>query len=165
MLTARPSKRDFALALARICPEKGVHLALDAALRADAVLLIGGHAFEYPEHRATCTSRSCRGSTAGGAGSARCALPRKRRLLAAARCLLVPSLAQETSSLVAMEALASGTPVVAFRSGALPTLIEHGRTGFVVDGTARMADAIAAAGALVQKTAAPRQSGAFPRAR
>jgi glycosyltransferase involved in cell wall biosynthesis len=44
-------KRGFALALARICEEKGLHLALDAAHAAGASLLIGGHAFGYPEHR------------------------------------------------------------------------------------------------------------------
>ena len=73
---------------------------------------------------------------------------RKRRLLSAARCLVVPSLAQETSSLVAMEALACGTPVVAFPSGALPEIIEHGRTGFLVHDEREMAKAIQAAGEL-----------------
>jgi CelD/BcsL family acetyltransferase involved in cellulose biosynthesis len=57
----------------------------------------------------------------------------KARLLAAARCVVVPSLAPETSSLVAMEALASGTPVVARRIGALPEIVEDGRTGLLVD--------------------------------
>jgi glycosyltransferase involved in cell wall biosynthesis len=66
----------------------------------------------------------------------------KRRMLAAARCLLVPSLAPETSSLVAMEALASGTPVIAFPAGALPEIVEHGRTGFLVRSVAEMAAAI-----------------------
>ncbi|MGA7868187.1 MAG: glycosyltransferase, partial [Stellaceae bacterium] len=42
----------------------------------------------------------------------------KRRFLTAARCLLMPSLIAETSSLVAMEAIACGTPVVAFPVGA-----------------------------------------------
>lgn len=58
----------------------------------------------------------------------------KRRFLTAARCLLMPSLIAETSSLVAMEAIACGTPVVAFPVGALPEIIEPGVTGFLVDG-------------------------------
>lgn len=67
---------------------------------------------------------------------------RKRRLLSAARCLLVPSLAPETSSLVAMEALACGTPVIAFASGALPDVVEDGVTGFIVRDEREMARAI-----------------------
>jgi glycosyltransferase involved in cell wall biosynthesis len=69
---------------------------------------------------------------------------RKRRLLAAARCLLVPSMVPETSSLVAMEALACGTPVIAFPAGALAEVVENGRTGFLVNDEKEMADAIAA---------------------
>jgi glycosyltransferase involved in cell wall biosynthesis len=41
-----------------------------------------------------------------------------------------------------MEALASGTPVSAFRSGALPEVVEHGRTGFIVDGKEEMTEAV-----------------------
>ncbi|HLS19539.1 MAG TPA: glycosyltransferase, partial [Paracoccaceae bacterium] len=57
----------------------------------------------------------------------------KERLLAQAACVILPSKAPETSSLVAMEALAAGTPVVAYRAGALPEIIEHGRTGLLVE--------------------------------
>src|SRR5579885_2568774 len=42
---------DYALVISRICPEKGIHHAIDAAERAGIRLLIAGSVFEYPEHR------------------------------------------------------------------------------------------------------------------
>jgi glycosyltransferase involved in cell wall biosynthesis len=41
-----------------------------------------------------------------------------------------------------MEALACGTPVIAFPTGALPEIVEHGVTGFLVRDVAEMAEAI-----------------------
>jgi glycosyltransferase involved in cell wall biosynthesis len=136
-------KRGYALALGRICPEKGYHHALDAASLAGCPLLVAGEVFRYREHEEyfeqeivpRLDGRARR--FIGPVG-----LARKRRLLAGARCLLVPSRVPETSSLVAMEALASGTPVIAFPSGALAEIVEHGRTGFLVRDTAEMAQAI-----------------------
>jgi glycosyltransferase involved in cell wall biosynthesis len=58
----------------------------------------------------------------------------KCQLLREARAVLITSLADETSSLVAMEAAASGAPVIAFRRGALPEIVHNGVTGFLVDG-------------------------------
>jgi glycosyltransferase involved in cell wall biosynthesis len=135
-------KREFALALGRICPEKGYHLALDAAASAGMALALAGDVFRYPAHVAYFDCEivprlDARRRFLGPVG-----LARKRRLLASARCLVVPSLVAETSSLVAMEALASGTPVIAFRSGALPEIVEDGKTGFLVGGVEEMAKAM-----------------------
>lgn len=44
--------------------------------------------------------------------------------------------------MVMLEALASGTPVVAFPEGAAPEVIEHGKTGFLCSDELDMADAI-----------------------
>lgn len=142
-LATHVRKRDFALALGRICPEKGFHLALEAAQLAEFPLVVAGEIFRYRAHEEYFENEmmprldGCLRRFVGPIG-----LPRKRRLLAAARCLLAPSLVPETSSLVAMEALACGTPVVAYPSGALPEIVEHGRTGFIVESPREMADAI-----------------------
>lgn len=56
----------------------------------------------------------------------------KNNFLAHARALLVPSVFDEPFGMVSIEALASGTPVIGLDSGALPEVIKHGQTGFVV---------------------------------
>ena len=142
-LPARVSRHDFALCLGRICPEKNQHQALEAGSIAGLPVLLGGQVFPYAKHerywRDAVASLLARGPHRflGPVG-----FVRKRRLLSAARCLLSTSLAPETSSLVAMEALACGTPVIAFPSGALPEIVEHGVTGFLVDNPREMAQAI-----------------------
>jgi glycosyltransferase involved in cell wall biosynthesis len=85
-------------------------------------------------------------------------------LLRSARCVLVPSLIAETASLVAREALAAGTPVIAFPNGALTETIDHGRTGFLVKDAAAMAEALAQVDAIdpaaCRQVARERYSGA-----
>jgi glycosyltransferase involved in cell wall biosynthesis len=146
------SKRDFALCIGRVCPEKGFHIALEAARQANIPLLLAGQVYPYEEHeryyRDEILPRLDRTRRFLGPVG----FERKRRLLSAARCLLVPSLAPETSSLVAMEALACGTPVIAFPSGALADIVEHGKTGFLVDDANEMAEAIARARSIDPET-------------
>jgi glycosyltransferase involved in cell wall biosynthesis len=143
-LDCRCRKSRVAVSLGRICPEKNVHVALEAGHRAGVAVFLAGQVFPYEAHeryfREQVAPRLDRKRRFIGAVQFR----RKRRLLSAARCLLLPSLAPETSSLVAMEALACGTPVVAFPSGAVPEIVEHGVTGFIVRNAAEMAEAIEA---------------------
>lgn len=138
----RTRKRGFALALGRICLEKGFHDAVRAARGAGIGLRIAGELFPWPAHVRYFhevlapmfdAHRRWIGTIRG---------LRKQWWLACARCVLIASRARETSSLVAMEALAAGTPVIAYHSGAIPELIEHGVTGFLVEDPDEMADAI-----------------------
>ena len=147
-LSGRQSKRSFALVLSRICPEKGIHLALDAAKQAGVPLVIGGKVYPYETHTQYFHDEVQRRLDKQRRFLGPLGFIAKRRFLNAARCLVIPSLAAETSSLVAMEALACGTPVVAFPNGALPDVVRHGKTGFLVNDVDEMAEAIVAASRL-----------------
>lgn len=138
----REPKGDYALLLSRICPEKNLHAGLDAARLAGVPLVLAGEAFPYPEHTAYMDEQIRPRLGAGARWLGPVHAEEKARLLARARCLLLPTLAPETSSLAAMEALAAGTPVIAFPSGALPEVVEHGRTGFLVETVESMAEAL-----------------------
>ncbi|HLJ77135.1 MAG TPA: glycosyltransferase [Acidobacteriaceae bacterium] len=142
-------RENFALVLGRICPEKNQHEALAAGTMAGIPVLIGGHTFPYREHQAYFAEKIAPVL----ASNERSSRPQhrfleslrpdeKRDLLSRAKCVLHPTRAPETSSLVAMEALAAGTPVIAYRSGALPEIVEDGVTGFLVDDVQGMAEAI-----------------------
>ena len=143
-----PTRGDYALVLGRVAREKGFHDAIDAARTAGVPLRAAGAVFPYRDHRRYFDEevvtrldgkRRWVGAVAGAA---------KRDLIAGARCMLIPSTAPETSSLVAMEALSCGVPVIAYRSGALPEIVEDGVTGLLVDDVAGMADAIGRVGAI-----------------
>jgi len=72
--------------------------------------------------------------------------------MSSASCVIAPSLAPETSSLVAREALAAGTPVVALRNGALAEAVDSGTTGILVDDPADLPEAIRSAEKLNPET-------------
>ena len=137
-------RRDIFVMLARICPEKGVHLAIDAAKRADAALLIAGQVYPYRAHLDYFDQQVAPRLDARRRRDRPRAGRRQDAAASMARAVLAPYTAPETSSLVAMEAMSAGAPVIAFRSGALP---RHRRTwthGFLVDDVDAMANAICA---------------------
>ncbi len=136
------AKQGYLLGLGRICPEKGFHLALDAAKAAGVPMTLAGELFPYADHlayfdREIAPRLDETRRYIGPVGSLQ-----KRQLLSSAAALLVPSLVAETSSLVTMEALASGTPVIALRRGAIPELVVDGKTGFLVTNVKEMTPAI-----------------------
>lgn len=147
LVTKTENREPFALVLGRICPEKNQHVALEAGFQANIRVILGGKVFPWPSHKRYFSEKvlpllqqdhaGLRHRFCGALDPAT-----KSRLLARARCLLHPTLAPETSSLVAMEALAAGTPVIAFRSGALCEIVDDGVTGFLVGSMEEMAAAI-----------------------
>jgi glycosyltransferase involved in cell wall biosynthesis len=130
-----------ALFLGRMSPDKGVHLAIEAARAAGLPLRIAAKMRERSEHEyfEHCV-RPMLGpdveylGEVGGAG--------KRTLLAEATCLLNPIQWPEPFGLVMVEALAVGTPVVATPCGAAPEIVDDGVTGFLRSDVTSLATAL-----------------------
>ncbi|MGZ4878154.1 MAG: glycosyltransferase [Candidatus Angelobacter sp.] len=136
--------REGLLWLGRICEEKAPHLALEIAAQAGLPITIAGQVYPFSYHQqyfgreVAPRLRTVPNARFVSAPPAEL----KRRLLREARALLITSLAEETSSMVAMEAAASGTPVIAFRRGALAEVVSDGVTGFLVEDAAQAVPAL-----------------------
>ncbi len=86
----------------------------------------------------------------------------KRALLAGARALLFPIDWSEPFGLVMVEAFACGTPVVAFRRGSVPEIVEDGITGYVVDDVAGAVEAVERTATLARRLIQARFRQRFP---
>jgi glycosyltransferase involved in cell wall biosynthesis len=123
---------EYFLFLGRMTPEKGARHAAVAARRAGVRLVIAAKMRE-PLERAFFGEQiqpllDDRVSFVGEVGGAD-----RLRLLQGARALVNPIRWPEPFGLVMIEALACGTPVLAFSEGSAPELIDHGATGFLCD--------------------------------
>jgi glycosyltransferase involved in cell wall biosynthesis len=137
----QPQKEDYALFLGRHHPENAPHLALDAAHAAGVPLVLAGKCNEPLEKRyfdAEVRPRLGVNDTLHGVAGQ----TEKRKLLGGARCLVFPIQWEEPFGMVMIEAMASGTPVVALRKGAVPEVVDDGVTGIICDDVAELPEAI-----------------------
>jgi len=139
-------REDSLLYLSRISEEKGPHIAIDIARRLGKRLILAGNVNSGPD-RDFFLSRvlpQVDGNKIVYVGEVDG--KRKRELLTQASCLLAPIVWPEPFGLFMAEAMACGMPVVAFRQGAAPEVVQDGVSGFVVDTIDQMASAIGRVG-------------------
>ena len=119
--------------LGRICPEKGPDRAIEIAERTGVQLKIAAKVDEadkayFEEEIKPLLKRSSSVEFIGEINE-----HEKDDFLGNALALLFPINWPEPFGLVLIEAMACGTPIIAFRNGSVPEIVEHGSTGFVVD--------------------------------
>jgi glycosyltransferase involved in cell wall biosynthesis len=137
----KPHRGEYLLFLGRLSPDKGCHRAIDVAVAAGLPLKIAGKRREaaereyFDEYVRPHLSDQIEylGEVTHG---------EKVELLQDARATLFPIEWEEPFGLVMIESMACGTPVIATRYGAVPEVIEHGRSGIIVDDHRGMVDAL-----------------------
>jgi glycosyltransferase involved in cell wall biosynthesis len=131
-------KQDYLLWLGRMVPEKGPQRAIHVAKVTGRRLLLAGpvqpgqERFFAQEIQPHIDGEKIR--YVGEVGGAR-----KQRLFADALAFLMPIRWPEPFGMVMVEAMAAGTPVLAFPEGAAPEIVEHGVSGFLVKDEDEMA--------------------------
>jgi glycosyltransferase involved in cell wall biosynthesis len=127
--TFRPASSDHLVFLGRIHPDKGTREAIEIAKRARRRLIIAGiiqdQAYFQTQIEPHIDGRAV--EYVGSVGPAA-----RDSLLGEAAALLHPILFDEPFGLSVIEAMACGTPVIAFSRGSMPELVRHGENGFLV---------------------------------
>jgi glycosyltransferase involved in cell wall biosynthesis len=141
--TFRAARGTYLAYLGRMSPEKRVDRAIEIAGRAGMRLKIAAKI--YPEERhyfeetlAPLIEAAPFVEFVGELGG-----PARDELLGRAAALVFPIEWPEPFGLVMIEALACGTPVIAWRRGSVPEVVDDGVTGYVVDGVDEAVRAVA----------------------
>jgi glycosyltransferase involved in cell wall biosynthesis len=156
------AKEDFLLFLGRIYPDKGLHTAIRLAREAGMRLLIAGPVFEpdrpYFDRQIRDQIDDDRIVYLGPADHAR-----KVDLMKRAQGLVLPLEVDETFGLAMIEAMACGTPVLAYGRGAVPEVVVQGETGFVVHTYEELRDSLPGLAALDPRRCRERVAQNFSR--
>lgn len=142
LLTPQAETQPSYLAfLGRICPEKRPDLAIEIAARAGLPLKIAAKVDKADRAYFTSVIEPLLSEShvefVGEIDEGQ-----KRAFLSGATALLFPIDWPEPFGLAMIEALACGTPVIAFNRGSVPEVIEQGVTGYIVDDVAGAVDAL-----------------------
>jgi glycosyltransferase involved in cell wall biosynthesis len=135
---------DFLIIVGRITPEKGIAEAIRIAETARAKLLIIGHVTTHipwsEEYFLTAVKPHIDGDNIRYID--RLPYPEVVQLMGKAKGFLFPLQWDEPFGMVVIEAMAAGTPVLAYGRGSMPELIKDGETGYLVESEAEMIDAM-----------------------
>lgn len=144
-LTFVPNPGAYLLFLGRIHPDKGTHLAIEVAKQAGLPLIIAGAVQDKTYFRDAVQAHvdGVGVSYVGPVGAAE-----RNALLGGARALLHLITFPEPFGLSVIEALATGTPVIATPLGSTPELIRHASTGLLVSDVPAAVAAVAHIGDL-----------------
>jgi glycosyltransferase involved in cell wall biosynthesis len=140
--TPGPGTGGYLLFTGRMSPDKGVHRAVRVARRAGWPLIIAAKIRE-PAERAYFEEQVRPLLGPDDDLLAEQPLAARVDLLGHAAALINPITWPEPFGLVMAEALATGTPALAFPHGAAPEIIDHGRTGYLCHGEDEMTAAVA----------------------
>jgi glycosyltransferase involved in cell wall biosynthesis len=139
---AKPHRGDYLLFLGRFSPDKGAHRAIAVATELGLPLKMAGKNRELKERQYFAEFVEPHVGHGGIEYLGEVSHGEKVELLQDARATLFPIEWEEPFGLVMVESMACGTPVIATRHGAVPEVIEHGRSGIIVEHYREMAEAL-----------------------
>lgn len=144
LLPFRPGPHgDYLAFLGRISPEKRPDRAIEIAARAGMKLRIAAKVDRVDQAYWDETVAPLIASHPNVEFIGEIDEQRKAEFLGNARALLFPIDWPEPFGLVMIEAMACGTPVIAFRSGSVPEVIDDGLSGYIVTSVGDAAEAVA----------------------